>query len=574
MRTTSSLVPLLFALLCPAAPATPQSGVPYSTTADWESYPGGVTTGGAFVDIDGDGFLDLLVANGNDILRQHLEVYLNDGAGGYSTNPDWQSADIDYNGHIAVGDVDRDGWPDVAVAVFLGPAGFGDPGHVKLYRNLGGTLESTPSWRSSDSFASFAVDFGDADGDGDLDLAVAVGEPYYGSPEANRIYYNQNGTLDTVPGWTSPPDHAMGVAFGDADGDGDLDLAFCTAKGPMRVYFQGPGGMATTPGWESTDNTNQNGNSVAWADTDGDGYLELGVSDNDQLGGGAGVYKIYDNGPGGLATTPMWSSYVGYVSAMAFADLQLDGRPDLAGGAWWGGTRIYLGGSGGFPTSPDWLSSSASVVESLFFGDLDNLALRAVSAESHAGNGIARVFYLDHSPARTITGVRADGMALPRSAWCADPTAGWIALDQAPAAVLEVDYLYSEELDMGVTNWDQSIGNLVFLRSPRVEVTILPTGPSIVHPGDSVPFDVTLTSTTARNENPRLAVVAFPPVGGYLLLDLHDEALAPFGGTTLSYTPGVPLSLPPGFFGAYEMAAAVLENGIPVAQDRFPFTIQ
>ena len=101
-----------------------QGPVPLPNAASWTSYPGGVTTGGAFADLDRDGWLDFVVANGNDILRQRVEVYYNDGAGNYPLNPQWQSADVDYHGHLAVGDVDGDGWDDVAVSVFLGAGGF------------------------------------------------------------------------------------------------------------------------------------------------------------------------------------------------------------------------------------------------------------------------------------------------------------------------------------------------------------------------------------------------------------------------------------------------------------------
>ena len=341
------------------SPLFAQGGVPYNVGHDWESYLSGRTTGGAFADLDRDGHLDLVVANGNDMARQRVEVFYNDGAGHFPVNPQWQSGDIDYHGHLAVGDVNQDGWPDVAVSVFIGPSGFSTKGRVKLYLNQAGTLESTPSWTSTSDFWTFSLDLGDADGDGDLDLAVATGEPYYGTTARNRIYYNSGGTLATTPGWQSnPADHTLDVTFGDVDRDGDLDLAFATAGGPTRVFFQGPAGISTTAGWSSTDNNNQNGNSATWADVDNDGYLELAITDNEQLGG-SGVFKIYDNVGGVLDTTPYWSDYggrmlnppvmgnPGYVSAIAFADVNLDGATDLAGGIWWDGVWIYLNDGGG-----------------------------------------------------------------------------------------------------------------------------------------------------------------------------------------------------------------------------------
>lgn len=460
----------LFVLPAGAAASAAAQGVPYSTSASWTSYTTGVATGGAFVDLDHDGYLDLVVANGNDILRQKVEVYTNNGAGSYPTNPQWSSTDVDYHGHLAVGDVDQDGWDDVAVSVFLGPGGFGDKGRVKLYRNVGGTLSSTPTWSSSDRSFTFSCDLGDADGDGDLDLAVATGEPYFDPPDVNRVYFNAAGTLATSPGWTSAAaDHALDVSFGDSDGDGDLDLAFATAKGPARVFRQGPGGIETSPSWSATDNLNQNGNTIVWKDVDGDGWQELAVSDNDQLTGGSGLFKLYDNVGGVLATTPSWSHFGGQVSAVAFGDVDLDGWPELAGGIWFGGTRIYDNAAGSLALLPSWSSSVAGTVEALFFGDVDRNGLVDAQNEAQAANG-GRVFYLDHAPVHEILAVRADGLPLSAGDWSADMEDGWIALDRTPLVGISVNYRWSQSLDLGITNWDQNVGNQVHRRPIHPQV--------------------------------------------------------------------------------------------------------
>lgn len=549
-----------------------QGPIPFDRDAHWESYTSGVTTGGDFADINGDGHLDMVVANGNDIARQRVEVFYGDGAGNFPTSPQWQSNDIDFHGHLSVGDIDGDGTPDVAVSVFLGAGGFGDFGHTKVYFNQGTALESTPSWQSSDRYYTFSNALGDADGDGDLDLAVAVGEPYFGAPKENRVYLNHGGTLETTPSWVAASaDHAMDASWADVDGDGDLDLAFATASTNNTVYFQVGGVLQTTPGWVSTDNGSQNGNSCTFGDVDNDGDLDFLVSDNNQLSGGAGVFKIYRNHGSGLATTPFWSDFDGYVSAAVFADLHLDGYPEVIGGSWWGGSEIYPNANGTPSTTPTWDSQKNSVVEAIFLGDLDEKELRVELAETFVGTGTQKLFYLAHGHLQSLEQVRADGVVLSPSAYCWDREAGWISLATAPAANLEVDYTWSESLDLGITNWDGSIGNLLFLRDPLVAVAMTPPGSATYSPGQTVHFDGHWINTTNRQQPVLVAAAGFPAVGGMRILDYHAETLAPFATLDLAYDLPLPSNLPSGFFGNTTVAVAVIVGGqaVELASDTF-----
>ena len=169
--------------------------IPFPVSPDWESSPESRrSTGLGLADINGDGWKDMIVADGNDMARQHLVVYYNNGDGTFPLSPDWESGDIDYHGHLSVGDVNSDGWTDVAVSVYIGPAGFSDPGKVKVYYNEGGQLESIPSFESF-NFYTFSCAFGDADGDGDLDLATTGGEPYSSFFDSGKIFLNNDGVF-------------------------------------------------------------------------------------------------------------------------------------------------------------------------------------------------------------------------------------------------------------------------------------------------------------------------------------------------------------------------------------------
>ena len=91
-----------------------------------------------------------------------------------------------------MGDVDRDGDLDLASANLLG----GGADRIQVYLNNGTGLEYFPSWNSTDTFMGRGVEWGDADGDGDLDLAIVT-------DSTDKIFLNEGGTLNPVPVWSS-----------------------------------------------------------------------------------------------------------------------------------------------------------------------------------------------------------------------------------------------------------------------------------------------------------------------------------------------------------------------------------
>jgi hypothetical protein len=274
---------VLSTLLLPAInlfSVRPMPGIPLERRPSWISDDHqSVTTGSALADINNDGWLDFVVANGNDIERQGVAVYYNNGNGTLPTYPNWTSEDIDYNCHLSVGDINHDGWNDVAVSVMWGPGGWFDDGKVKVYLNDGmGQLEPFPSWQSESTFQTFRCSLGDADGDGDLDLGVAV---FSGSgSRSNRIYYNVDGVLNPTPGWLSDEEEqCYDVVWGDVDNDGDLDLAFASSGGLNRVYYNHDGEIETTASW-SPSITYSRSLTASWGDINIDGWLDLLVADS------------------------------------------------------------------------------------------------------------------------------------------------------------------------------------------------------------------------------------------------------------------------------------------------------
>jgi len=446
------LVGLAVALAVAAAP-------PYRPTPDWISGDTQVSTGAALADLNRDGWLDLVVANGNDMAEQRIVVYYNKGDGTFPALPNWQSADIAYHGHLDVADVNGDGWIDVGVATLGNGSKFGPV--AKVYLNNSGTLSSLPNWKSAEIAPAFGIAFGDVNNDGRPDIAVATGWSY-GTPHQyyNYVYVNQNGTYAPDASWRSDDKwDYQGALWVDADGDGWLDLAEVGTRVNTKIYRNLGGTLETTASWETKDAGNQDAIMACAGDVTGDGYRELFVADNSQLGG-SGRFRQYNGLPGGFFSTAYnWSYLDGYCSAVALADLNADGKLDLATGAWWDNTRVFLNAGTGLPTVPDWSSGGTSVVEKIAFGDIDKNAVYTTGAAFNAPG--QHLFYLAKRPIQRLLAVRRNGVPLAPSQYTYSSEHGWITV--APSdGVVEVEYRVSSRLDMAVTNWDNTKGNYVY----------------------------------------------------------------------------------------------------------------
>ncbi len=415
---------------------------PYAETPSWYSEDPCYATGGAWADISGDGRLDWVTSCGNDMAQGPVQVYEVNTKGQLPVLATWASETSAYYGHLATGDVDGDGWEDVVVSVFLGEDRFSSPGTVHLYRNLGGVLETQPSWTSEERFFSFSLALGDIDNDGDLDLSVATGESYYNEPSPDRLYENINGAFSSESIWVSnEATHSFDTAFVDVDMDGWLDLAFAREGSPHSVYFNDGGQLDDIAGWTS-DGQDSGGNTLDFGDMNNDGWPDLLISDNGQHGGRASS-SVYC----GPALNRCWENIdyeEGYPSANAFVDADGDGDLDIALGGWWETVRLYENSDGAVENTPSFVSEPTPVAETITFHDIDGSAEVEITFE---GEGpLLAIPFGCRVTATTPT----------------DAAIGHRYITAANTTSIEGKCMWSGSPDLTLTDWANGDGNTVY----------------------------------------------------------------------------------------------------------------
>jgi hypothetical protein len=300
--------------------------------------------------------------------------------------------------------------------------------------------------------------------DGWPDLACATGDDYEDHREYRKVFRNVAGTLETTPSWSSTEyEYSLDATWADFNNDGALDLAYAGTSCPNRIYFSVNGSLQTTAGWSSTDNSIF-ANTAAVGDVDGDGWAEFAIADNNQLGG-SGKFKLYKNNAGVITTTPTWTSnQSGYGSHVSFIDIDEDGDLDLSTGQWWGPVRIYENVAGVLNATPSYTSSTSSVIENQVWEDVDNDGLQLAVGQDFQGDGARRLYTLARRPVRSIARINVGGAFVDPQTVALDRDDAWVLLPTAPAAgeAVHIVYVTSADVDLALSNWDTGEGEYLF----------------------------------------------------------------------------------------------------------------
>ena len=311
-----------------------------------------------FADIDGDGDQDLVMGvlggafDSNRTSADNLYYLRNEGTGGFRlvTRRFLSMIDVGTESYPALVDIDADGDLDLVVSNKIDPIS-PTASRLFIFRNTGTAV--SPQFAEEErldfgNYYHYAPAFGDLDGDGDLDMLLGTwnkGMALFwnvGTREHPEFVEHVPSFVTLTRGSNSAPDLA------DLDGDGDLDLLVGEASGTLN-YYRNDGGP-TSPQFtlvsDEFDGIDVGRRSVPrLVDLDGDGDFDLVVASE------SGATFFYVNE--GSRSTPAFvldesrTIQLPFFAVPTFGDLDGDGDLDLLSGGDGGGLVYFeMRGSG------------------------------------------------------------------------------------------------------------------------------------------------------------------------------------------------------------------------------------
>src|SRR5690554_4350699 len=172
----------------------------------------------AVADVNGNGYMDLLISGRNTSNNPITKLYLNDGTGQYTLDNSVSFDGVQY-GTVDFADFNGDGSPDVLIT---GDNGNNINGIAKIYFNDG-----SGSFTEQTGTPLIGVDYSavvilDVNGDNSLDIIISGDK---GSPDYTTNLYINDGTGQfTLQNSGLLAINRGALAYADVDGDGDLDV--------------------------------------------------------------------------------------------------------------------------------------------------------------------------------------------------------------------------------------------------------------------------------------------------------------------------------------------------------------
>ncbi|MHC5537000.1 FG-GAP-like repeat-containing protein [Singulisphaera rosea] len=374
----------------------------------------------AIGDLNGDGKPDLAVAT---TVYDRVSVLMNTTAPGATTptfapKVDFAAGSGQNAFSVAIEDLNGDGKPDLAVANDRA-------GTAAVLLNTTTPGSMTPTFTPYTEFATgagpTAVVIGDLNADGKPDLVVAN----VGSTRVS-VLLNTTATGSLTPTFAPKIDFSMGgapysVAIGDLNGDGKPDLAVAMPNNDyvsILLNTMDPG--ATTPTFapriDLASPAQAGPDSVAIGDLNADGRPDLVIANVT-----AGTVSVLLNTTSDEGSTPTFAPKVDYVTgshptSVVISDLDGDGKPDLSlvnGNDH--SVSIFQNLMTLGATSPSFGAKvdfqTGSTPQSLAVGDLNDDGLPDFAVASFYSNA-AQVLLQNPAPIATISGASATGTIL------------------------------------------------------------------------------------------------------------------------------------------------------------------
>ncbi len=355
------------------------------------------------MDVDQDGYDDLVAAAPSHGHAEGEIVVYPGSAAGLSETPVIAGLGENNGGKLGssaapAGDTNGDGYADLVV----GAPGEPELGAAHLYLGSAAGLTQAGVLAGDDDaplFGALVAGAGDVDGDGYADVAVASGA----APFVVRVYRGSG--VGTDAAWATElafdaAPTAVGSA-GDVDGDGFGDLfvgcASCEdGAGAVYVFLGSGSGIDTTPVTLHAAGGDGFGESVAAAEIHGDGFGDLVVGAASYADGLGRVY-VFRGSPTGLDDArvavldpPAGASEFGMALGGA-GDLDGDGddelRVEAAGDAAVTGVYTYRGGPNGLDRSLAAVTTGIASTGPFTSGDFNADGLQDLAVGSPASMG-------------------------------------------------------------------------------------------------------------------------------------------------------------------------------------------